>query len=60
MPKREREHTEGKGNGAVARPVREGVKAPVTREFVHSLRGRFKGKGLLKALMTEKEKERSA
>jgi len=31
---------------------------PITREFVHSLRGKFKGKGLLKALMTEKKKER--
>ena len=31
--------------------------APVTREFVHSLRGKFKGKGLLKALMAEKKRE---
>ncbi len=31
---------------------------PITREYVHSLRGRFKGKGLLKALMAEKKKER--
>jgi AbrB family looped-hinge helix DNA binding protein len=31
---------------------------PITREYVHSLRGRFKGKGLLKALMVEKKKER--
>lgn len=30
----------------------------VAREYVHSLRGKFKGKGLLKALMTEKQKER--
>lgn len=34
------------------------VLKPITREYVHSLRGRFKGKGLLKALMAEKEKER--
>jgi len=34
-------------------------KEHVTREYVHSLRGRFKGKGLLKALMNEKKKERS-
>jgi len=31
---------------------------PITREFVHSLRGKFKGKGLLKALMIEKKRER--
>jgi AbrB family looped-hinge helix DNA binding protein len=31
---------------------------PITREFVHSLRGKFKGKGLLKALMAEKKRER--
>lgn len=31
---------------------------PITREFVHSLRGKFKGKGLIKALMAEKKKER--
>ena len=32
---------------------------PITREHVHSLRGKFKGKGLLKALMAEKKKERA-
>ena len=31
---------------------------PITREYVHSLRGRFRGKGLLKALMAEKNRER--
>ena len=31
---------------------------PITREYVHSLRGRFKGKGLLKALMVDRKKER--
>jgi AbrB family looped-hinge helix DNA binding protein len=31
---------------------------PVTREFIHSLRGKYKGKGLLKALMAEKKRER--
>ena len=29
---------------------------PITREHVHSLRGKFKGKGLLKALLAEKKK----
>lgn len=32
---------------------------PITREFVHSLRGKFKGKGLLRALMAEKKRERA-
>jgi AbrB family looped-hinge helix DNA binding protein len=31
---------------------------PITREYVHSLRGKFKGKGLLKALMAEKKLEK--
>jgi len=29
-----------------------------TREYVHSQRGKYKGKGLLKALMAEKEREK--
>jgi AbrB family looped-hinge helix DNA binding protein len=32
---------------------------PITREYVHSVRGRYKGRGLLKALMTDKKKERA-
>ncbi len=31
---------------------------PITREYIHGLRGKFKGKGLLKALMAEKKRER--
>lgn len=31
---------------------------PITREYVHSLRGKYKGRGLLKALMAEKKRER--
>ena len=38
--------------------AKEIVLKPITREYVHSLRGKFKGKGLLKALMAEKKKER--
>ena len=34
------------------------VLKPITREYVHSLRGKFKGKGLLEELMAEKERER--
>lgn len=37
---------------------REIILKPITREYVHSLRGRFKGKGLMKALMAEKKRER--
>lgn len=34
------------------------VLKPITREYVHSLRGKYKGKGLMKALMADKEYER--
>lgn len=34
------------------------ILTPVTREFVHSLRGKYKGKGLLKALRIEKKREK--
>ncbi len=35
------------------------ILTPITREYIHSLRGRFRGKGLLKELMAEKELEKS-
>ena len=35
------------------------ILTPITREYVHSLRGKFKGKGLMKALMAEKKRERN-
>jgi AbrB family looped-hinge helix DNA binding protein len=31
---------------------------PITRDYVHSLRGKFRGKGLMKTLMAEKKRER--
>ena len=31
---------------------------PITREYVHSIRGKFKGKGLIKALMADRKRER--
>lgn len=31
---------------------------PITREYIHSLRGKFRGKGLMKALKEEKKRER--
>jgi AbrB family looped-hinge helix DNA binding protein len=37
---------------------KEIILTPITREYVHGLRGKFKGKGLLKALMADKKKER--
>ena len=38
--------------------AKEIILTPITREYVHSLRGKFKGKGLLQALMAEKKGER--
>ena len=34
------------------------ILTPVTREFIHSLRGKYKGRGLMKALMAEKNREK--
>ncbi|OGO31435.1 MAG: hypothetical protein A2136_10085 [Chloroflexi bacterium RBG_16_54_11] len=34
------------------------ILTPITREYVHSLRGKYRGKGLLKALMAEKQQEK--
>ena len=34
------------------------ILTPVTREYVRSLRGKYKGKGLMKALMVDKKRER--
>ena len=33
------------------------ILTPITREYVHSLHGKYKGKGLMKALMTDKKSE---
>jgi AbrB family looped-hinge helix DNA binding protein len=38
--------------------TRQIILTPITRQYVHSLRGKFKGKGLLKVLMEEKKRER--
>jgi AbrB family looped-hinge helix DNA binding protein len=38
--------------------AKEIILTPITRDYIHSLRGRFKGKGLLKALMAEKKREK--
>jgi len=34
------------------------ILTPITREYIHSLLGKYKGQGLLKALMEEKKRER--
>lgn len=34
------------------------ILTPVTNEYVQALRGKYKGKGLMKALMAEKELEK--
>ena len=34
------------------------ILTPVTRDYVDSLRGKYKGKGLMKALRAEKEQEK--
>jgi AbrB family looped-hinge helix DNA binding protein len=34
------------------------ILTPVTREYIHSLRGKYRGKGLMKALMAEKTREK--
>ena len=34
------------------------ILTPVTREYIRSLRGKYKGKGLMKALMADKKHER--
>jgi AbrB family looped-hinge helix DNA binding protein len=34
------------------------ILTPITRQYIHSIRGKHRGTGLLKALMAEKKKER--
>ncbi len=34
------------------------ILTPVTRDYIHNLRGKYKGNGLLTALATEKKRER--
>lgn len=34
------------------------VLTPITRDYIQSLRGKYKGKGLLKALAAEKKREK--
>lgn len=34
------------------------ILTPITREYIQSLRGKYKGRGLLKALSAEKKREK--
>ena len=34
------------------------ILTPITREYIHSLRGKFRGAGLLKELMEETERQK--
>ena len=36
---------------------KEIILKPMMREYIHSLRGKFRGKALMKALMAEKKRE---
>ena len=38
--------------------TRQIILTPITREYIHSLQGKYKGRGLFKALMEEKRRER--
>ena len=38
--------------------TRQIILTPITRQYIHSLRGKYKGKGLMKSLMAEKKRER--
>ena len=35
------------------------ILTPITRDYIHKLRGKYKGKGLLTALTAEKKRERN-
>lgn len=37
--------------------IKKIILTPITREYIHSLRGRYKGKGLMKAFMAGKKWE---
>jgi len=39
---------------------RQIILTPITRNFIHRLRGMYKGKGLLKSLMAEKRREKGS
>ena len=40
--------------------TRQTILTPITREYIHSLRGKYKGRGLMKAWMAHKKHEKEA
>jgi AbrB family looped-hinge helix DNA binding protein len=40
--------------------ARQIILTPITREYIHSVRGKYKDRGLMKALMDEKKRERNS
>jgi AbrB family looped-hinge helix DNA binding protein len=38
--------------------TRQIILTPISREYIHSLRGKYKGRGLMKALMAHKKREK--
>lgn len=62
IPSKVRRQLGMKGGTLVQVEVDEGTRriilTPITREYIEGLRGRYKGKGLLKALAAEKKHER--
>jgi len=40
--------------------ARKIILTPITREYIHSLRGKYKGRGLMKAWMAHKKREKEA
>ena len=39
--------------------TRQIILIPITRQYIHSLHGKYKGKGLMKSLMAEKIREKN-
>jgi AbrB family looped-hinge helix DNA binding protein len=40
--------------------LRQIILTPIAREYIHSLRGKYKGRGLMKALIAHQKREREA
>jgi AbrB family looped-hinge helix DNA binding protein len=60
IPRRLRKEFEiEEGTRAYVQSTPQGILIkPVTAKFIHSLRGSLKGKGVMKAMMADREKER--
>ncbi len=40
--------------------TRQIILTPITREYIHSMRGKYKGRGLMNALTAHKKREKEA